>query len=258
MVGFLIKKSFFDGWDNLIGMVLENLLFDGWFLLVLLVAGYAETLGVFTVVLLIALLFLFSVLQAGTGASCHAWARYERTGAAGFKKGIVQSWRHIVFYWLCLVFYILLWTYVIRFYFALQTTVGLVIGMMLVWLAVFFLLSLLYYWPLHYMMEGDRPTKTLKKCFLFNLDNTGKTIFLGFYLLVQVVITVFTFGLIPGVAGWMVTKADMGKLLMLKYDYLEKNPAADRKHLPWYDITYDDRESVGPRTLKGMLFPWKE
>jgi hypothetical protein len=44
----------------------------------------------------------------------------------------------------------------------------------------------------------------------------------------------------------------------MKYDYLEENPRADRKHIPWETLLREERERVGKRTLKGMIFPWKE
>ena len=50
---------------------------------------------------------------------------------------------------------------------------------------------------------------------------------------------------------------DAMKLLMFKYDYLDENPDADIKHIPWDDLLYDEREKVGPRSLKSMIFPWK-
>ena len=50
---------------------------------------------------------------------------------------------------------------------------------------------------------------------------------------------------------------DAVKLIMLKYDYLEENPDVDRKHLPWEDILFDEKEKVGPRTFRNMIFPWK-
>ena len=38
---------------------------------------------------------------------------------------------------------------------------------------------------------------------------------------------------------------------------LEANPDTDRRHLPWDDILFDEREKVGPRSLRNMIFPWK-
>ena len=33
---------------------------------------------------------------------------------------------------------------------------------------------------------------------------------------------------------------------------------AEKKHIPWKELVTEDRENVGPRTLKNFIFPWKE
>jgi hypothetical protein len=65
-------------------------------------------------------------------------------------------------------------------------------------------------------------------------------------------------GLAPGVGGLLLGQSVALKLLMYKYDWLEENPEGDRKHVPWDELLYEERESVGHRSLKGMIFPWKD
>ena len=51
------------------------------------------------------------------------------------------------------------------------------------------------------------------------------------------------------------------RLLLYKYDWIEVNPglsAKERKNVPWNDLLAKDRKLLGPRTLKGFFFPWKE
>jgi hypothetical protein len=48
------------------------------------------------------------------------------------------------------------------------------------------------------------------------------------------------------------------KLRLLKYDYLENDSDANRKRIPWDALLIDERERVGKRSLRGMIFPWKE
>ena len=47
------------------------------------------------------------------------------------------------------------------------------------------------------------------------------------------------------------------KLLMKKYDFLEENPDATKKDINWEDLLYEDKQLVGPRSIKNMIFPWK-
>lgn len=298
MIGFFIKKVFWDGWDNLLGIVLQNLLY-----MVILFAifgclslgavgtesaggeavktaspttavatqltkanemvaqsqeGAAGPYFALSLLLLVLVVGAFSFLQAGTGAMNHAYAKYERVGWAGFKRGIRTSWRHALFFWLITVFVMVLVFFVMPFYLSYGNAFGLVIAVILFWIAVAFLLAMMYFYPLHFTMEGDRPAKTLKKCFIIIADNTGASLFCAVDIVVQFFISIFTVGLIPGVGGIQLTGMIAIKLLMKKYDYLEANPGADRKHLPWADLLYEENESIGPRSLKGMIFPWKD
>jgi hypothetical protein len=75
---------------------------------------------------------------------------------------------------------------------------------------------------------------------------------------ITLVLSVFTAGLLPGLAG-IALSADVAlRLRLFKYDWLEANPEANRRKVPWDDLLEEDRELVGTRTFKGMFFPWKE
>ena len=64
--------------------------------------------------------------------------------------------------------------------------------------------------------------------------------------------------LVPGVATILLFYQVAFKLRLYKYDYLETHPNARPKDIPWADLLYTDRERVGPRSLRGMIFPWKD
>ena len=44
--------------------------------------------------------------------------------------------------------------------------------------------------------------------------------------------------------------------------YLEEHPELttkkERKNIPWEELIYEDRETLGPRKLRSFLFPWKD
>ena len=107
------------------------------------------------------------------------------------------------------------------------------------------------------MLPGDGPVKTLKKCFIVSFDNPGKSLFLVLHIIFDTVISVLTVGLLPGISGIMLSGAGMTKLLMKKYDWLEENPGKTKKDINWDELLEEERENVGVRTLKGMIFPWK-
>jgi hypothetical protein len=71
-------------------------------------------------------------------------------------------------------------------------------------------------------------------------------------------LSAFTALLIPGITGLLIWHQVALKIRLCKYDYLEENPDANRRQIPWDALLIDDRERVGKRTLRGMIFPWKE
>ena len=146
---------------------------------------------------------------------------------------------------------------IIPFYMAMGNAIGIAAVVVMAWIEIFIALAMAYYFPLMNLLPGDRPLKTLKKCLIIIGDNLGFTFFLVIYRLFMLVVSIFTMGLIPGVAGAQLAGQDAMKILMFKYDYLDENKAADRKHIPWEELLFDEREKVGPRSLKNMIFPWK-
>ncbi|MGH0053150.1 MAG: hypothetical protein ACQ5SW_07165 [Sphaerochaetaceae bacterium] len=258
MTGFFIKKAFFDGWDNLISMVVHNL---GFLLILLAFMGsmnLMEVNGLLAVFCMVLSAGLFSFFSAGTSSSTWAYAKYERPGWEGFKRGIRDSWRHSLFFWLLFVLDGTLVIFVIPFYLSYGNVVGTLLSVILFWLFMGLTLALLYYWALFRVMPGDRPVKTLKKSFLIVFDNLFFTLFFAVYQVVNFVLSALLAGLAPGVTGMLLASSDAIKLIMYKYDYLEEEPEADRKHIPWDELLYEERESVGHRSLKNMIFPWKD
>lgn len=257
MKGFFIKKAFFDGWDNLIGMVLLNV----GYLLLLFLGIYSFALTQYGPLVffpaLVALLFVIAVYSGAVSNVANSWSAYRHDAWSDFKSGFARYFRHSLLMFLLYVVIAAMVTFVIPFYMGAFAIVGTVISIVLIWLVIFFILALPYYFALSSYLPGDRPLKTLRKCFIIAGDNMGFTIFFLLYNIVCLALTVFTMGLVPGIAGMNLASHDAVRLLMLKYDYLEEHPDADRRHLPWADILYDEEEKVGPRSLKSMIFPWK-
>lgn len=258
MVGFFIKKAFFDGWDNLIGLVLFNLIYIALIFLGLWGFSYLAPFSpVLSFLLLAVVLLAYSLIAGGTAAVVSNYSNYQRDSWNAFRSGIVRNIRHsLLFFALEFLFFmnILL---IIPFYMAMGNAIGIAAVVVMAWIEIFIALAMAYYFPLMNLLPGDRPLKTLKKCLIIIGDNLGFTFFLVIYRLFMLVVSIFTMGLIPGVAGAQLAGQDAMKILMFKYDYLDENKAADRKHIPWEELLFDEREKVGPRSLKNMIFPWK-
>ena len=257
MFGFYIKKAFFDGWDNFIQMVLQNIIYIVFFLLIVgSIVVFGDNL-VFFLPVAIAIMFLFCLSMGGTSSVVYNWSQYKSETWRPFMKGVGRNIRHSMLFFLCIMVLFLLFFLVIPFYLSFNNILGTVFGVMMVWLAIFLLLVLPYYFPLMNLLPGDGPFKTLKKCFIVAGDNLGYTILLLLHNILDIVLTVVTMGLLPGWCGLMLGGQDMMKLLMKKYDWIEENPDKNRKEMDWSEILYDEKETLGPRSLKNMIFPWK-
>ena len=109
------------------------------------------------------------------------------------------------------------------------------------------------------LCDAGRPSdedaqKILPAC----IDNPFFTLFLAVYQVINTLLSLLLAFLAPGFTGISLACSVATKLLLFKYDYLEENPEANRKAIPWDDLLYEEREAVGPRSLKGMIFPWKD
>lgn len=257
MKGFFVKKAFFDGWDNLIGMVLLNIVYIAIFFLFVSSFALVEYGPLPFFLAILALLFVTAVFSGAVSNVAYGYSDYRRDTWNDLKAGFSRYFRHSLLMFLIYVVLALLTLFIIPFYMGNFGIIGAVISVILIWLVIFSVMALPYYFALSSYLPGDRPLKTLKKCFIIMGDNMGFSIFFLLYNIVCVALTLFTVGLIPGVAGMNLASHDAVRLLMMKYDYLEENPDADRKHLPWTDILFDEEEKVGPRSFKNMIFPWK-
>jgi hypothetical protein len=105
-------------------------------------------------------------------------------------------------------------------------------------------------------------TKIIKKCFIIFFDNPGFALFSLIYSLVTLVLSLLLALLLPGPAGILLFLDEALRLRLLKYDWLEANPPDEtvtkRRAIPWDAILIDEREKTGTRSLKNLIFPWKD
>jgi hypothetical protein len=145
----------------------------------------------------------------------------------------------------------------IPFYVAQKGFLGVFFASLLFWVCLIVVLASQYFLPL-IARRGGGIKKNAKVAMILFMDNIGFTFFLFLYNIVTLVVSVFIAFLVPGLAGIALAGADAVKLRLKKYDWLEENPEADKKHVPWATLLEEEKELVGVRTLKGMIFPWKE
>lgn len=255
MFGFLIKKSFWDLWDNMGRILFVNLIFIALFL-----GFYGTTyIAQFS---LVAATFCLAVLYAALLIYLGAAAAYVK-GISNFRppevksffSNIKTSWKNSLLGGLVFTAVMALTLLGMRFYSALGGIMGLVGAIFLFWVFVTVNLAAIYYLPVVNRLESTF-FKMIKKCFLIFLDNPFVTIGVFLGLLFNMVLSVLTVFLIPGPAGALLWLDNNLRLLIYKYDYLEENPDAGKK-IPWRALFLDDNEKIGPRTFRNTIFPWK-
>ena len=261
MFGFFIKKNFYDGWDNLFNLVVVNVVFlvSGFLFLGIAFCFASFPLVVIPLLFLLAALFGVFCLAYGETAFCIAGFRTPRI--ADFFKAIPRSIKDgALFGLLCSVIGTVS-LLGIRFYLTqVQSVYGFLLAATLFWLDVIFILSLQWFVAIRSIMKNDFK-KCLKKCFLIFFDNTGFSIEMAVHNLFLLCFSFVCMGFIPSFSGIVLAQVNALRLRLYKYDYLEAHPelseSKSRKSIPWEELIYEDRENLGPRTLKQLFFPWK-
>lgn len=257
MIFFLIKKAFFDMWDNMITVFLVNLGF------VLVAAGaiYLPYLLSFSTPLMVAGMavgvVLFNLYTGAASFIARDVADYSSGGIKEFLSYLKETWKASVGLAVITVVQILVLVVAMPFYLQIGGLLGMAAVSLIFWISVIWWLASQYYFGVRARLDtGFR--KILKKSFILLFDNTGFTIFLGIGTIVTFAISAFTAFLLPGITSILIWHQDAIKLRLLKYDYLEKHSEANRREVPWDALLIDEKDRVGQRSLRGMIFPWKE
>ncbi|HDQ13680.1 MAG TPA: hypothetical protein ENN41_02555 [Sediminispirochaeta sp.] len=257
MTGFFLKKVFYETWDNILLLAVLNL---GYILLLVLLlalpmlAAYSPLLSLAA---LCALIFLFFLYTGGVARFGKELLAQTAPSLKEIPAYIRSTWKVSFFFAGLSSLQILVLLVGFPFYLSIGGLIGLTAASILFWVSVLWFLISQWIYPVRLQL-ADSIKKVLYKSLLLFFDNPGLSIFLGLYSAVLSMLSVITFFLIPGPAGVIFAHQTALQLLMHKYDYLEENPSADRRHIPWESLLREEREKVGTRSLRGLIFPWKE
>lgn len=258
MVWFTVKKAFFDFWDNLFKTIILNLGYI--FLLSIPVFLPYWLYGIHVSASIAAFAAGVLLIFVYTGAASLVARDISDYGNPGFREFfgyLKESWGTSIIFGLIVIAHMGILMVAFPVYAAMKNLFGIAAMVFIFWFSVIWALSCQYYFPIRSRIDRN-PLKIVKKCFLLFFDNTAFTIFLAFGTVVILVLSSFTAFLLPGFAAVLIWLQAGFKLRLLKYDHFEKNPEADRGKIPWDALLVEEEERVGKRTLKGMIFPWKE
>lgn len=257
MIGFIIKKAFFDAWDNLFKLVVFNFMTIPFLVLVMLglkVLAAGSILGIVLVVLGI----IGIVIHQGTIAYfLRDIGNSISISISDYFKYLKEDFKVKVQFAVSWALFITITTFSIFYYFNGEGMMSLIPLALVFWFSTITTISILLFFPIKVRLGGSFK-KVLKKSFILLLDNPLTGIFVFIYGIILFILSVPTLGLLPPGASSISCLLDtVVHLYELKYDYLENNPDVNRKKIPWAELTYELNENIGPRTLRGMLFPWK-
>ncbi len=261
MLLFFIKKNFFDGWDHFFSLCIFNLILLGSAFLSFSLLQTAASVPLLAVILLAVFLFIAGIFLQIISNLSNQLVNYQSVTIKDFFSEIQKTWLDGMVFTAMEGLIIFFCVFIIPYAFSFQSFIGTCAGFCAVWLCITVQLALLWYLPVKSRFK-ESFTASIKKSFILFFDNTGFTVFMLWYSLFLIVITpVFAF-FVPGPAGIIFAWNNALKLRMYKYDWYTAHPEIPvkeaRKHIPWETLLEEEREILGNRTLRNLIFPWKD
>jgi hypothetical protein len=257
MIRFFIHKAFFDGWDNLFKLAALNI-------------GFLLGSGIFIIgpdlvrapvpFVMLGMLLAFLTIGIWWSACVHALSRIADYGELGMqeirsalREGLVPG---LQFSAMAAALVVILLV-ALPFYLGRSDALSMVALGIIFWSALGAMLTLQYYLPPRARLGGGF-RKNLRKSFYLMMDNPLFSVFLLIYNTLVLFLSMFLAFLVPGPAALALNLDVAVKLRLYKYDWLEADPGRRGQKIPWFELLQEDKERVGKRTLKGMIFPWKD
>ena len=258
MIKFLIKKNFFDIWDNLVHTFVLNIVFMA------VIAAYVfcvrnimdSQIIVFLCVSCVTLFIICLILMAFAAIS-YRWVRYDNFEKFSALKGFLKNKiGHLVLFYVLVAFIIACFLIFIPYYLSLKSYIGIILAVILFWANLFLALSLQYFLPLVYAVE-KKPLSVLRDSLKLFLDNKAYSLFTALNSVFVFFVSALTFFMIPGFMGLSVMQGVSVKLLLIRNSYLRRKPI-QRRDIDYRDMLEEESANLGKRTIRGMFAPWKK
>ncbi len=236
-------------------IIIYAVIVGGYFL-----AGTVIDYPAIAIPLLVVFGILVFILLFAVSACCAKIVNFKSVSLKEVFLQIPSVWKDAVLFALLVMGILFITSMAVPFYLRMGNLLGIALGAVIFWVAFVSILAFQWFLPLYSQLDGGFK-KTLKKSYILFFDNTIFTIFLGIYSLFLLLFSVVLIFLAPGIAGIVLAHNNALRLRMYKYDWLEQHPEIPmrqaRKKIPWDELTAEDNETLGPRTLRNFIFPWK-
>ena len=257
MTGFLIKKNFFDLWDNLFKIALINIGFIASLSIPVLLPTFLTSVPVLGMIVLFIGILWCCVYISAAAQSLKAVSDYGSFGFTDFLGNLRKNWLFGLIFGGMVFLAFILCTMIIPFYAGMESIIGLALAAFVFWSLIIAVLALQFFFAVRARLD-TKIGKIIKKCFILFFDNPLFCFFTFLHNLVILALSVLLAFLFPGPAGILLFLDEGLRLRLLKYDWLEANPGSNRRKIPWDAILIEEREKTGTRSLKNFIFPWKD
>lgn len=270
MFAFFLKKNLCDVWDNFFYIVICNfflmiaVFISGFFFTMTLTLSLQLGLKALCIFIMIVFnCFLFSLFYFSNGQNASRISNFDLPRYSDFWRGVRNAlidaiflgfFKGLLICTICvsLPYYCLRWEETKNFIQAIFAAASF-------WFLVVTVFALQWFLGIKTILLEDSFFRCLKKCYILFFDNLGFTIALFGVNIANVLITILTFGLFPGLSGIAVTNVNAFRLILLKYDWLQtqdKLSLSKKRKIPWDELLVGDKNILDNRTVKGLFFPW--
>lgn len=261
MIRLFLRKAFYSGWDNLLVLLSFNVIIIAVSVGSLFILSLLPAIPILAFLLTLAIVLALGILFMTISFIMAKIADYKTFHLKDISLGFTDGWKHGIAYGLLAYAVGTIALVTIPFYFSLASLPGFALASLMFWVLVIFLLSFQWFLPIRSRLENNF-LKALKKCFIIFFDNPGISLLLALHTLILILLSIIPIMMMPGISGIILAQNEAFRLLMLKYDWLEKQPEADfkkaKKNIPWDELLEDDDETVGHRSFRSFIFPWKD
>ncbi len=253
MITFFLKKSFYDGWDNLLSLAGLNASFLAIAALGLWLPATTEN----TFARIAGLLFLLIAGSVWWSVTTYALTAVAASGTfrfgelrAAFSAGLIPGLQ----FGAMISAAVLLSSVVLPFYASIGNFAGLFATSLAFWLFLCLFLILQYFLPWR-AANGGTFRMALRSSLMLFMDAPLFSLVLAIDGLFCIAVSPLVAFLLPGPAAAVLASCEAVRLRSYKLRWMTQSGTI-KGRVPWAELLASDVEALGTRTIKQLFFPW--